>query len=117
MWHAIWQWALQNPGQAIPLFVTVAVGITNGGQFIASVMVGALDAPTAQSTAQYKYWFKVANQIVGNWKRANSTSLESSPNFEAAVNAAIQKIAESKGKTSPAVILDTNAGKQENPPH
>lgn len=115
MFHAIWQWALANPGQAIPLFVSIAVTITNGAQYVVSVLVGALEAPTAQSTPGYRYWFKVANQLAGNWKRANSTAIEASPNFEAAVNIALQKIAD--GKKTPAVILDTNAGKQENPPH
>lgn len=119
MWHAIWQWIQANPGQAIALAVSISTFVTGGLQYLASVLVGALEAPTAQSTPKYRYWFKVANTIVGNLKRANPPKIEDSPNFEAALNAAIQKIAESKGKTTPAVILDTNAGGAgtNNPPH
>lgn len=119
MIHALWLWIQQNPGQAIALAVSISTFVTGSAQYLASVLVGALEAPTAQSTPQYRYWFKVANTIVGNLKRANPPKIEDSPNFEAALNNAIQKIADAKGKTSPAVILDTNAGKiaSETPQH
>lgn len=59
---------------------------------IVTVMVSSLPAPTANSTPRYVYWFKVTNSITGNLKRAQSTAIEQSPNWEAAVNAHMQKI-------------------------
>lgn len=117
MWHNIWLWIQANPGTAITWAVAITSFVTGGIQFLFSVLVGALEAPTAQSSSKYRYWFKVANTIVGNLKRANPPRVEDSPNFEAALNKAIQAIGEAKGaQKTPAVILDTNVGKN-NPPH
>lgn len=52
---------------------------------VATALVGNLPAPTATSTPEYRYWFSVANQLVGNKQRAKSTSIENSPNFAPAV--------------------------------
>jgi len=52
---------------------------------VVTVLVGELQAPTATSTEKYKYWFRVLNKFVGNKQRANSTSIENSPNFLPAV--------------------------------
>jgi hypothetical protein len=60
---------------------------------IITVLVSSLPAPTKDSKPSYVYWFKVANTIIGNVARANSTALEKSPNWEAAVNAHIAKLA------------------------
>jgi hypothetical protein len=59
---------------------------------IVTVLVSSLPAPSGGSSPRYIYWFKVANTIVGNIARASSTRLEGSPNWEAAVNAHIEKI-------------------------
>lgn len=45
----------------------------------------SLPAPTKDSSQQYIFWFKFANTIIGNFMRAQSTALEKSPNWEAAV--------------------------------
>lgn len=50
-----------------------------------TVMVGALPAPTAQSTPKYVYWFKVLNVFAGMVQRGHSTAIENSPNFLPAV--------------------------------
>ncbi len=58
-------------------------------QYVWSAFIGALEAPTAQSSALYKFTFKFANGIAGNLARAKSTAVESSPNFQPAVQKAI----------------------------
>ncbi len=45
----------------------------------------SLPSPTAQSTAWYQFWFKFLNRLAANLSRANNSSVESSPNFQAAV--------------------------------
>ncbi len=59
---------------------------------IITVMISSLAAPTKESSASYVYWFKVLNSITGNLKRAQSTALENSPNWQDAVNAHLQKL-------------------------
>jgi len=67
----------------------VAVVWTFFVQYIWSAFIGALDAPTAQSGGLYKFFFKFANGIAGNLKRASNTAVESSPNWTPAVQKAI----------------------------
>lgn len=64
---------------------------------VISVMIGSLPAPTKDSSVKYVYWFKVANTIIGNVKRAQSTALENSPNWKDAV----EKHLESQQNGSP----------------
>lgn len=52
---------------------------------VATTLVGEMAAPGANATESYKYWFRVLNRLVGNKQRANSTSIENSPNFLPAV--------------------------------
>lgn len=52
---------------------------------VVTALISNLPAPTKDSTAKYAYWFKVLNTVVGNIKRAQSTAIEQSPNWEAAV--------------------------------
>src|SRR6266566_2713094 len=52
---------------------------------VVTALVSNLPAPTKDSSAKYLYFFKVTNSIVGNLRRAKSTTLENSPNWEAAV--------------------------------
>ncbi len=54
-------------------------------QYVWSAFIGALDAPTAQSSSGYRFFFKFANGIAGNIARAKSTAIEGSPNFQPAV--------------------------------
>lgn len=52
---------------------------------VVSALISSLPAPTKDSSMQYVYWFKVLNTIIGNVKRAQSTALEQSPNWEDAI--------------------------------
>lgn len=71
---------------------------------IVTVLISSLPAPTKTSSAQYVYWFKVANTIIGNLKRAQSTALENSPNWQAAVDAHLEKL--SSGEIVPTSALE-----------
>lgn len=79
-------WALRHPALA----AMIGTWIFNN---IISVLVSSLPAPTKDSGPGYVYWFKVSNTIIGNIARANSTALEKSPNWQAAVDAHIAKLA------------------------
>jgi len=63
----------------------VAVVWTFTTQYVWSAFIGALEAPTAQSSSLYKFFFKFANRLAGNLSRANNTAVESSPNWDPAV--------------------------------
>jgi len=65
--------------------------------WVASAGVGALPAPTATSAGPYKWFFAFANTIMANISRAYGTKIESSPNFQAAVN--IQQAAAGQAST------------------
>jgi len=56
---------------------------------IITVLVSSLPAPTKDSTVSYQYWFKVANTIIGNINRAHATAIEKSPNWQDAVDKAV----------------------------
>lgn len=56
---------------------------------LVTAFVGAIPAPTKDSTRRYVFWFKVANGFVGNMARARSTALESSPNYHDAIEKAL----------------------------
>jgi hypothetical protein len=60
---------------------------------IVSALVSNLPAPTKDSSVRYVYWFKVTNSIIGNVRRAQSTTIEESPNWQAAVDAHVEKLA------------------------
>jgi hypothetical protein len=59
---------------------------------IVTALISALPAPTKDSSGQYVFWFKAANNICGNLKRAQSTAIEQSPNWQAAIEAHAQSI-------------------------
>jgi hypothetical protein len=59
---------------------------------VITALVGSLPAPTKDSSAKYVYWFKVSNTVIGNLRRAASTSLENSPNWKDAVAAHVAEI-------------------------
>jgi hypothetical protein len=72
------------------LFAIIGTWVFNN---IITVMVSSLPAPTKDSSPKYVYWFKVLNTVIGNIARANSTAIEQSPNFHAAIEAHMAKIA------------------------
>lgn len=49
---------------------------------VATAFVGSFPAPTKDSSPKYIFWFKFSNTVIGNIKRAQSTALEQSPNFQ-----------------------------------
>ncbi len=51
-----------------------------------SSFISALPAPTATSTPWYQFVFRFCNYLAFNISRGNSTKVENSPNFQAAVN-------------------------------
>jgi hypothetical protein len=72
---------LQNPWIAA---VAGGVSIT-GLKYVADVFISSMEAPTRQSSPRYRYWFKVLNKFAANWRRAEDTSVERSPNWIDAV--------------------------------
>ena len=61
-------------------------GVTvTGAKYVADVFISSLESPTKDSSASYRYWFKVLNKFAANWYRAADTSIERSPNFQDAV--------------------------------
>ena len=77
---------------------TIALLIVNGFYFVLSGVAQSLDAPTAQSTPGYRFWFKMVNYLAINPKRANGlAAIEQSPNFIPAAEAYHQaKLKETK---------------------
>jgi hypothetical protein len=71
--------------------------------YIAISFTGSLPAPTATSSMFYQFCFKFVNTLAGNLTRAYSSKVESSPNFQAAVNALPGPV------NKPVVIVDPNA--------
>lgn len=65
---------------------------------VVTAMISSLPAPTATSAPSYVYWFKVLNTVAGNFKRAQSTAIENSPNWQAAVD---KHMAEQNGNAKP----------------
>lgn len=68
------------------IFTAVTTFFVN---YVWSAMIGALEAPTAQSSSSYKFWFKFLNGLAANIARAKNTSVESSPNWVPAVKQVI----------------------------
>jgi hypothetical protein len=59
---------------------------------IVTALISAMNAPTKDSTGRYIYWFKVLNNFTGNVRRAQSTAIEQSPNWDDAVKARIAEV-------------------------
>lgn len=59
---------------------------TLGAGYVWSAFISALPAPTAASSTLYRFWFSFFNVLAANISRAQSTRIESSPNFASAVN-------------------------------
>lgn len=60
--------------------------------YLLSNAIGALDAPTATSSGFYRWFFKFANGFGANLTRAFSTTIEKSPNWNAALTNAVNKL-------------------------
>jgi hypothetical protein len=65
--------------------------------FAGIAFVGGMPAPTATSGIAYRWTFTSLNMFAANFKRAVSTKIENSPNWEAAVQAEIKKTNIPKG--------------------
>jgi hypothetical protein len=76
--------------QAHQVLCTLAAGYTW------SAFISALPAPTATSTALYRFWFSFFNYLAANIARAQNSKVESSPNFVDAVNIQNAKTGEAK---------------------
>lgn len=61
--------------------------------YVWSAFIGALEAPTKDSSPAYRFWFKFLNGLAANIARAKNTSIESSPNWTSAVE---KQIAQNK---------------------
>jgi hypothetical protein len=72
--NALVTWATNHQVIATFLVTTVASGF-----------LGALPAPTKDSSPEYVFTFKFVNAVIGNVMRAISTKVENSPNFQDAV--------------------------------
>jgi hypothetical protein len=62
-----------------------------------SAFVSSMPAPTANSGVAYRWAFGAFNIIAANISRASSTTLESSPNFQTALNQ--QQLAQGQSQT------------------
>ena len=87
----LFQFFMKHPGEALSL----ASGATFIVKFFLTGIISNLPAPTKDSTPEYVYSFKTLNWFMGNWGRAKSTHIENSPNWQAAVEAHVQKLADS----------------------
>ncbi len=71
----IWQFIVDHQ-----VLSTVSVG------YVWAAVIGALPAPTATSGMPYQFVFKFLNILAANITRATNTKVETSPNFQAALN-------------------------------
>jgi hypothetical protein len=72
--------ALWNFIQAHQVICTLAAGYTW------SAFISALPAPQVNSSMFYSFIFKFLNVLAANIARAQNSSVEKSPNFQAAMN-------------------------------
>lgn len=78
-----------------PQWTIIIVGAT----WIFTVLVTSLPAPTKDSSTKYVYWFKVLNALAGAIHRAESTTLEHSPNFQNAMQVYFDRLAQSQNQS------------------
>lgn len=71
----IWQWFAHSEIAHFTLYIAV------------SAFISSMPAPTANSGVAYRWAFGMFNILAANISRATSTTLEKSPNFQAALNA------------------------------
>lgn len=82
---------------------TIILGTWTGFNFVMNGIAQSLDAPTAQDTPNYRFWFKFINYCALNTKRANGLAkIEDSPNFVPAAEAYMkQRLTEQTGANKP----------------
>ena len=56
------------------------------GYYVAISFTGSLPAPKAESSMFYQFVFKFVNTLAGNLTRAYAAKVESSPNFQGAID-------------------------------
>lgn len=71
----------------VTFFTAHQVLVTLAAGYLWSSFISALPAPQAASSTIYVFFFKFLNVLAANIARAQSTAVENSPNFQAAVNA------------------------------
>lgn len=76
----------------ITLIENHPVQATLAGKAAWDAIVGALSAPTKDSSQFYIFFFKLLNGLAFNFHRANSTAIENSPNFLPAVERYISQL-------------------------
>jgi hypothetical protein len=80
-------------------WLTIVLGAWTFFNFVMNGIAQSLDAPTAQDTAEYRFWFKFVNYCALNSSRAkNNAAIEQSPNFIPAAEAYMQKKLAESGK-------------------
>lgn len=62
---------------------------TFAAQYVWSAFIGALPSPTTTSSSMYQFFFKFLNLLAANIARATSTKTENSPNWNDAVQKAM----------------------------
>lgn len=73
-------------------WLTITLAVWTAFNFIMNGISQSLDAPTAQDTPNYRFWFKFVNYCALNSSRAkNGARIEDSPNFIPAAEAYMQK--------------------------
>jgi hypothetical protein len=63
----------------------VGGAITFLSNYVWSAFIGALPAPTKDSSGPYRFFFTFLNLLAANIARARSTTIESSPNWKDAL--------------------------------
>jgi hypothetical protein len=79
----VWNFIVAHQLSITTTLTAIVTWITNVGF---TKIVSALPAPAATSSTRYIFWFKFLNNFMGNASRANNSAVESSPNFQAAVD-------------------------------
>lgn len=75
----------------VSMFLQHQVLYTFALSTIWTALISSLSAPTKDSGALYVFFFKFLNAVAGNIQRAKNTSIESSPNFQHAVEKLLPK--------------------------
>jgi hypothetical protein len=77
----------------------IVLAVVAAFKAIVDLVANALPAPTATSTQEYIFWFKLVNNASLNFNRAkNNARVEDSPNFVAAAEAYMQQKLREQGK-------------------
>lgn len=78
----MFQFCKEHPYAVLSVLTSIGAWVFNN---VVTNAVSSLPAPTKDSTVRYVFWFRFLNKFVGNLQRADSTAVESSPNWQDAV--------------------------------